>query len=185
MTGRRTGRLLVVLGLASAAAWPAVSATGGGGCHGPTTEGTGDTVAMVMACFGPSVLRVDPGAEVRFVNKDAMTHNVSAAGWGSEGDLGEGDGFTATFDEEGTFPYACMYHYGMTGAIVVGDGAGPASGKTIGVDTIDQTPVAAADAIATEPSEKSRALGWAIAGGTGLLVGAGVTGLIRRRRVRA
>lgn len=186
MPGRRARRVLVVLGLASAAMWPAASASaGGGGCHSPTTEGTGDTVAMAMMCFGPSVLRVDPGTQVRFVNKDAMTHNVAATGWGSEGDLGESDSFTATFDEEGTFPYACMYHYGMTGAVVVGDGANPKAEAPIAVDTIDESPVAAAEPLATESSQQPRALGWAIAGGAGLLVGAGLTSLVRRRRGQA
>jgi hypothetical protein len=140
---------------------------------------------MAEACFTPSVLRVDPGTEVRFVNKDLMTHNVSAIGWGSDSDMREGDSFTTTFDEEGTFPYACMYHYGMTGAIVVGDGTGPKSGAAIPVDTIDESPVAAAETLATETAEQSRVLGWAIAGGAGLVVGAGITSFLRRRRSEA
>ena len=129
----RTGVLVFVLALATAALWPASAAVAGGGCHrSEGTQGEGDTVEMAKMCFTPSVLSVDPGTEVTFVNRDPITHNVSATGWGSTRDLELGEGFTATFDEEGTYPYACMYHYGMTGAIVVGDGEGPASGSRRG-----------------------------------------------------
>jgi hypothetical protein len=40
----------------------------------------------------------------------------------------EGDAFTVRFDETGIYPFACNYHPGMTGAIVVGDGKGVGSG---------------------------------------------------------
>jgi plastocyanin len=108
-----------------------VPASAGGGCHQESlTEGDGDTVAMSEACFDPGVLRVDPGTEVTFVNQDPMTHNVSATGWGFFGEMNKGDTFQATFDDEGVFPFACTYHPGMTGAIVVGDGLGAGSGVT-------------------------------------------------------
>lgn len=183
MRGIGTRRLMVGAAL-SAVLWPSAPAFAGGGCHTRASQGTGNTVAMAMACFTPSVLQVDPGTAVRFVNKDEMTHNVSAIGWGSDADMGEGDSFTATFDQEGTFPYACMYHYGMTGAIVVGDGTGPASGiPTQEGSIIDSTPLAGQLGAQTDSTpEESQALGWAVAGIIGLLVGAGVMRLARRTR---
>jgi plastocyanin len=186
MRGSSTGRLLVVLVLATAALWPAAIAAAGGGCHGRSTQGSGDTVAMTKACFTPSVLRVDPGTEVTFVNKDPITHNVSASEWGSNGDLYEGDRFAVTFDREGTFPYACMYHYGMTGAVVVGDGTGPASGDPIEVGSVvDSTPLAKdrAARVSSATPEDSGPVGWTVAaGGTGLVIGAALARMILRGR---
>jgi plastocyanin len=173
--GRRG--LTIAATLAIVALWPAAPASAGGGCHSGATEGTGETVALAMMCFEPGVLRVDPGAQVRFVNKDDMTHNVSANGWGSVGDLGQGDSFTTTFDQEGTYPYACQYHYGMTGAIVVGDGSGPAGATGAVVDT---TPVSEERAVTSAGG--SDLLGWTIAGLIGILLGAGLTEGLRRAR---
>lgn len=178
----RSRTLVVVLALAAAALWPAATAVAGGGCYGGASQGEGDSVAMTKLCFTPSVLRVDPGTEVTFVNKDPATHNISATGWGTDQDMEQGDSFTATFAEEGTFPYACMYHYGMTGAIVVGDGTGPASGVPIEVGSVtDVLPVSQqADSATSRPAESSRVLGWTVAAGIGLLVGA--VGFLRRGR---
>ena len=44
--------------------------------------------------------------------------------WGHFEDMIEGDAFTVRFDDAGIYPFACNYHPGMTGAIVVGDGKG-------------------------------------------------------------
>lgn len=162
-------------------AWPA---SAGGGCHRGPTQGEGATVAMSEACFTPSLLRVDPGTEVTFVNKDPMPHNVSATGWGYLEDLYEADAFQATFEEEGVYPYACMYHAGMTGAIVVGDGVGAGSGRSVTVE-----PLAGAEAASNERTSPVSAqangipaLGWAISGAAGFVIGAAAALLVRRRR---
>ena len=180
MRTRQARGLLVVAALACGALWPAATATAGGGCHSQPTQGSGDTVTMSKMCFRPSVLRVDPGTEVTFVNEDPMVHNVSAE-WGTAQDLKVGDTFSATFPVEGTFPYACTYHYGMTGAIVVGDGNGPATGALVETGSIDTTPVSQERA-ASPQAEGSGLLGWTIAGAIGLLVGAGLTAVLRRGR---
>lgn len=112
----------LVAGAAAALMGPwATPALAGGGCHSATTQGEGDRVEMAKACFSPSVLRTDPGTEVTFVNRDPVVHNVSASEWGYFGDLNRGDDFTATFSEPGVYPFACTYHPGMVGAVVVGD----------------------------------------------------------------
>jgi plastocyanin len=187
MHKERASGLVVVLVLAAAIVWPASTAMAGAGCHGAgATQGEGDTVEMVKACFTPSVLQVEPGTEVTFLNSDPATHNISATGWGSDQDLEEGDSFTAIFDEEGTFPYACMYHFGMTGAIVVGDGTGPASGASVEVGSVrDLLPLSQerADTVTSEASETSDSspiAGWTLAAGIGLLVGAGAMRFLRR-----
>lgn len=118
-----------------ALALPAPPAAAGSGCHSGITQGEGDTVALVDACFTPAVLYVDPGATITFVNKDPFNHNVVANGWGHLDDMNEGDSFTATFQDPGVYPFACSYHPGMTGAIFVGDGTGPGSGRAVTVES--------------------------------------------------
>ncbi|HEX5948986.1 MAG TPA: plastocyanin/azurin family copper-binding protein [Actinomycetota bacterium] len=167
-------------------AWPA---SAGGGCHEGATQGEGDTVAMADLCFTPSVLRVDPGTEVTFVNRDLTTHNVSANGWGHFEDMAKGDGFRATFEEEGVYPYACMYHAGMTGAVVVGDGAGAGSGAPVTVAPLTTAAQEAssqsskASAPAATAGDGTSAVGWAIGGAGGFVIGAAAAMMVRRRRL--
>jgi plastocyanin len=147
-------------------------AWGGGGCHRAGTETTdeaGTTVEMVDACFTPTILRVAPGDSVTFVNRDPMVHNVTANDWGHWDDLYEGDRFTVSFDEEGIFPFACTYHPGMSGAVVVGGGG-----------TRDKAPVAVAATAADPPSGGAD---WLVPGILGVLIGlASGYALSRRRR---
>jgi plastocyanin len=161
----------------------------GGGCHEPLTEGTGDTVAMKMACFGPSILRVDPGTEVTFVNRDAVAHIVDANGWGEYEDILPGDAFTATFRDRGVYPFACSYHPGMTGAVVVGNGLGAGSDSSVmGPSTVAETETTAGDgetALASTTDSGNSATGWAAGGVIGLAVGAGAALLWRRRGAKS
>lgn len=165
-------------------AWPA-SAGGGGGCHGRVTDGEGDIVTMAKACFSPSVLRVDPGTEVTFINKDPVPHNVSAPEWGYFDEMMEGDTFRATFDESGVYPFACTYHPGMTGAIVVGDGTGAGSGVTVAPLNGAETTSSEDAAPAAVSADGSSALGWALGGAGGFVLGAASALALRRRRATA
>jgi plastocyanin len=156
-------------------------AAAGGGCHVGPTQGQGDTVEMVKACFTPSILRVDPGTEVTFVNNDPVTHNVTASDWGLFDDMDQGDSFSARFAEPGIYPYACTYHPGMTGAVVVGDGVAGGSGMDVAPGSASETKPAvevAADQTATDGG--STPVGWFAGGIIGLVIGAGL-GLLRGR----
>jgi plastocyanin len=123
-------RMGIVAAVASAALWATTGmASAGGGCMhstGPTT-GRGDTVELVDMCFSSTVLYVQRGTDVTWINRDPMGHNVVGVG-GTWGDLDltldQGDIVSYRFDEDGVFPYACWIHPGMVGAIVVGDGVG-------------------------------------------------------------
>lgn len=159
----------------------ALPAAAGGGCHAELTEGRGETVAMRKACFRPSVLRVEPGTDVTFVNQDPIAHNVSANAWGEFGDLNQGDRFTATFSEPGVYPFACTYHPGMVGSIVVGDGTAAGAG-----DTVSTRSGTAGDAEASVASGagSTSPLGWLGAGAGGLIVGVGLGLLASKRRPR-
>lgn len=158
---------LALLGPGAGNAW------GGGGCHRAgtgVTEMTGTTVAIVDACFTPTILHVAAGASVTFVNRDPMVHNVTANDWGHWDDLHQGDRFTASFDDEGIFPFACTYHPGMSGAVVVGDGA-----------TGDTAPVAAAATTVDPPSGDAR---WLVPGIAGVAIGLACGYALSRRRQR-
>jgi len=182
--GRRLAAALIAAG--AIGLLPASSAAGGGGCYTGPTQGEGQTVEMEKACFTPSTLHVRPGSAVTFENRDPFPHNVVGLEWASPRDLREGMRFRTTFQEEGIYPYACSYHYGMAGAIVVGDGVGSGSGRAVSVGSVEKTkPLSSfeqAGGQSEQPGPGARPVGLAVAGGLGLLVGAGVVGAIRRSK---
>ena len=165
---------------------PALPASAGGGCHDGVTTGAGDTVDLKDLCFFPTTLHVDPGNAVTFVNYDATTHNVTANGWGNFEGMQQGDTFRVTFAEAGIYPYACMYHPGMTGAIVVGNGTGAGNGEAVTVTSYDlpapspEAGLAEANPQAPETTGSS-AVGWVAGGGIGLGLGVAAGLLLRRR----
>ena len=88
-----------------------------------------------------------------------------------------------SFDEAGTYPFACSYHPGMTGAIVVGDGKGAAGGETIAVEPFEPAPTTATRVVTRSAGITAGFLLLAVA--FGALLGAGVVGLGRTRSKRA
>jgi hypothetical protein len=144
---------------------------------------------MVNCTFTPSILRVAPGTEVTFVNRDHFAHNVGAPGWGMFEHMFQGDAFTATFRESGIYPFACSYHPGMTGAVVVGDGAGAGSGASVmGPSTLTEANTDAADGAEarvapTSAGPSAAPTGWVAGGIVGLALGASL-GMIWRGRGR-
>src|ERR687896_463180 len=146
-----------------------IPAAAGGGCHASLTEGTGGTVAMTKACFRPEILRIDPGTEVTFVNRDPITHNVSSNGWGRFEDMNEGDAFRATFSEPGIYPFACTIHPGMVGAVVVGEDGAAGSGKTVSISAVSHPGAPQGDGAAVERSGEGNVEAWL---GGGILAGA-------------
>jgi hypothetical protein len=129
---------------------------------------------------------VDPGMPVTFVNSDpGLVHNVGGNQWGHFEDMFEGDAFTVSLDEAGTYPFACSYHPGMTGAIVVGGGKGAGSGGGITVEPFEAPPPETVTRVVTESSSLS-AGSLAVAAIIGGLLGAAITvGLTRSKKVPA
>jgi plastocyanin len=153
-----------------------VTPVSAGGCGQPATHGRGRTVAISKMCFRPSLLSVERGATVTFVNEDPIAHNVNGQLWGHFDDLAPDARFNATFDEDGTYPFACTLHPGMTGAIVVGDGIGPGNGAAVTVRSLP-LPAAPPPAPASPAVASDRGTGWtpiALAALLGLLLGAGL-----------
>jgi len=124
MRRRRLRVLVPVLAVLAATLLAAAPASAGGGCHAPATEGRGTTVALTDLCFTPTLLRVEPGSTVTFVNRDTMVHPLSRPGgeWGWDGGVGERT--SVRLDQAGTYPFFCFVHPGMVGVVVVGDGRG-------------------------------------------------------------
>jgi plastocyanin len=128
MRRRRLPVVVMLLALLAATVATAAPAAAGGGCHREATEGSGTTLALSELCFSPTVLRVEPGAEVRVVNRDTVAHPLSRPGgdWYWDGTVG--DATTIRLDQAGTYPFYCFAHPGMVGVVVVGDGRGPGAG---------------------------------------------------------
>lgn len=132
MNKRRAAGIVVSMALTFALA--PLSAGAGGFCSGyegeVMTADDGTTVEMSKNCFRPTVLRVPQGAKVTFVNKDPHVHSVGGVG-GSFGDMHNeipaGESVAYAFKDEGVYPYVCIFHPGMAGAVVVGDGEGSAA----------------------------------------------------------
>jgi plastocyanin len=135
----------------------------------PVTEGSVTTVKIDTCVFLPTIARVPVGSTVQFVNAGDMEHLVTGANlaWGITGDkrIGRGDSFSAPFLKAGVYPYSCMIHPGMTGAIIVGSGA--ASGG--GGGTVAGVPAAPAAAPVVAEAPAADTAGPATADGSGLL----------------
>ena len=118
-------------------------ALAGGGCHGPEfparTESAATVVQLDLCWFLPTVVHVPAGTKVSFVNDSQGPHLVDGANreWGGPGEVRPGQTVTHRFDTSGVYPFACAYHPGMTGAVVVGDavalGGGPVADEAASV----------------------------------------------------
>jgi plastocyanin len=94
---------------------------------GTPDEGDGgkaDTGASAVEiknfAFTPPSLTVPVGTTVTWTNNDTAAHTVTAAGGAFDsGNLSPGQSFSFTFDQAGSFAYACNYHPNMQGTVVV------------------------------------------------------------------
>lgn len=142
-TGMRA-RLLLSGSLAAAALLFGTdrAAAGGGGCgdSAPVVPVAANKVAMTQFCFEPGVVTIAPGETMEIVNDDPMLHNIYGPGW-FHGDLRPGEVMSRTFDQAGTYTFACTLHPGMTGAVVVSD-IEPISATSPVSNNVSGTPVA-------------------------------------------
>jgi len=69
--------------------------------------------------FSPATIQVPAPTKVTWSFQDGQVpHNVHGQGWGS-GDPQRSGTFAHTFDQPGTYDYACTLHPRMTGRVVV------------------------------------------------------------------
>jgi len=181
----RKATLIGILGALFASIAPVAPASAGGGaCHSPEATSSRTTVVLLSeACFMPTLARVPVGAEVRWVNKDPIIHTVTGAhnAWGSTKDLNAGDFITVSFSRPGVYPYYCLYHAGMAGAVLVGDanGAGAAAGGITAVPVSVPRDKTSSLKVASTQETSSWPL---VALGVGLATGLAGFGVGRRRR---
>ena len=155
---------LIVLGGTATVA----RAGGGGGCEGGRKELSATNVDIQQYCFTQTVVHVAPGSKVTWTNLDETPHMVTGVGaeWGDYESLPPAKSVTHEFDTAGVYPYSCILHPGMVGAVVVGDSAAD---------------VAAALPIASDHGGNST-LVWIVGGALAVVVAAFVTSLIVTRR---
>lgn len=172
--------IIVTAGL-TVAGQPNAASAGGGACHqAPAREGEGTEVRLTRNCFSPSILRVDAGADVTFRNDDQVLHQLSSIPGEQPGDseVAVGQVATRTFVDPGIYPYFCNLHFGMVGAVVVGDGkfvAAAGRAQPVAVQAAqpqvqkaspgEQPAPAIAAAVGDEGDDASR---WPLAGGAAI-----------------
>lgn len=92
---------------------------------GATDAPAGEQVAVEIAGFAfnnGEAVTVAVGTEVVWTNSDSMDHSVeftADAGIPTSPDLAQGDTYSFTFTEPGTYQYICGIHPQMRGTIVV------------------------------------------------------------------
>jgi plastocyanin len=119
-----------VLGSAVVFACLAVSsagASGGGACAPPITNGSVTRAVIKNWCYSPTVLHIEPGTTITWVNRDPAPHTITGANraWGSYKKMRQGQALTFRFTRAGVYPYYCVIHVGMVGTVVVRDGHVP------------------------------------------------------------
>ncbi|MFP3945966.1 MAG: plastocyanin/azurin family copper-binding protein [Archaeoglobaceae archaeon] len=70
--------------------------------------------------FNPSSITVPVGIEVVWMNRDGATHTVTSRDdMFDSGNIANGESYSYTFDEAGTYEYYCTLHPSMEGEIEV------------------------------------------------------------------
>ena len=76
-------------------------------------------------CYIPSVITIQSGQQVTWVNEDSAFHSVTSGFYESPSDLFDSghldpfETYTLDFDETGTFDYFCTLHPWMKGQVIV------------------------------------------------------------------
>jgi len=76
-------------------------------------------------CYIPSIIVVEKGQEVTWVNEDSAFHSVTSGFYDEpttlfdSGHLDPFESYTLTFDEIGTYDYFCTLHPWMKGQVIV------------------------------------------------------------------
>lgn len=99
---------------------PPVSAASGSQPKAETAQPSTGQVKINNFAFDPSTITVSPGTSITWTNYDSASHTVTATSgkFGSE-TLNQGQSFSYTFKEPGTFDYYCAIHPSMKAKVVV------------------------------------------------------------------
>jgi len=135
------------------------------------------TVEISNFAFQPASVTIQVGDTVTWTNLDSAAHTATDTGSGSlfDGVMNQGESFSYTFTQAGTFHYICTFHPDMTGTVIVQAASEPGA---------SQVP----DAAMSQPAPVSTpgAFGWAASVlGSALLVFGLVAVRGAKRRDRA
>ncbi len=91
---------------------------------GPTSTPTPTTLTANISISGfsfqPQTVNVSAGTTVTWTNMDATAHTVTSnTGLFDSGPLSQGQTFSRTFSDAGSYDYFCSFHPFMTGRVVV------------------------------------------------------------------
>jgi len=76
-------------------------------------------------CYIPSVIVIDSGSQVTWVNEDSAFHSVTSGSYDEPSELFDSghldpfESYTLDFDEIGTHDYFCTLHPWMKGQVIV------------------------------------------------------------------
>jgi len=127
---RRFGSLRIVAALMLVALAAVVSLGSPG-----TARAQDSSVDIVDFAFNPSSITVEAGSTVTWTNSGNAPHTVTADdGAFDSGELANGETFSFTFDEPGTYSYHCDIHPDMVAEVIVTEAA-----ADTGDDTADDT----------------------------------------------
>ncbi len=87
----------------------------GGNTSSPSATAT---IEITDFSFYPSEVVIARGGTVTWKQRDYVAHTVTSAEFNS-GELSQGQTFSHTFNEVGTYEYRCMQHPSMSGKVIV------------------------------------------------------------------
>ncbi len=79
---------------------------------------TTNTIEIKGFAFNPATITIAKGTAVTWTNKDSAPHTVTGDVFSSE-TLNQGQTYSFTFNEAGSFEYQCHIHPSMRGKVIV------------------------------------------------------------------
>jgi len=83
-----------------------------------TPAQTANSVAIENFAFSPATITVKAGTTVTWTNRDSAAHTVKSDSFTSPS-LNQGETYSYTFNDTGSFAYTCGVHPAMKGTVVV------------------------------------------------------------------
>src|SRR5215208_4290108 len=143
----------------------------------PAVSAQDKTVSIQDFSFSPGQITVAPGTTVTWVNKGPSAHTTTADdGTWDSGTLQQGEDFSFTFDQPGTYTYHCSIHPDMTASVKVSGGGEATSSASASI-----SPSASASASPTATLPGTGGISLPLVAAIALL-GLGVLALIAVRR---
>jgi plastocyanin len=137
------------------------------------------TVSIQDFSFNPGQMTVPQGTTVTWTNEGPSPHTTTAddGSWDS-GTLQQGEDFSFTFDEPGTYTYHCSIHPDMTASVKVSGGG---EMTTASPEATTMSPSASASASASQKLTDTGGISLPLVAAVALL-GGGIVAVVAMRR---